>query len=101
MEIDVRTALTMHFRGNFFPPLPMAYVDWAVELLPKMQDAEHEARFGNLGPYDEMVPVPESVRTSGYAPKAAEVRDGWMFVRLGDMVEAMKLHDMIVDDDEG
>ena len=98
--IDVRTALTVHFRGNFWPPLPLEYVDWAEELLPKMQDAEYEARFGNTERYDEMVPVPEAVRTLGYVPRAAEVRDCWMFVRLGDMVEAMKLHDMIADDDE-
>jgi hypothetical protein len=98
--IDVRTALTVHFRGNFFPPLPLEYVDWAAELLPKMQDAEYEARFGNAEPYDEMVTVPEPVQATRVIPKSAEVRDDGMFVRLGDMVEAMKLHDMVADDED-
>ncbi len=90
---NTRTDLTAYLRGNFWPPLPHAYVDWVASLLDDMQDAVTDADSGDLGRIHAMIRVPAAVIATGVMPRAAiDTGDGLM-IRLGDLISALRLYD--------
>jgi hypothetical protein len=93
-------ALTAYLRGNFFPPLPHAYVEWVESLLPDMQAAVFDAEYNDLRAIDAMVPIPAAVLASGYMPKMARDGEGGPEIRLGDLISALRLYDHFTSDED-
>lgn len=99
-ESDTRTELTTYLRSNFFPPLPLEYVDWVLELLPAMQDAVRDCDEGDLAAIDKMIPVPAAVLATGIHPKAMREGDDGPEIRMGDLISALRLYDHFTSDEE-
>lgn len=100
---DTHAALTAYLRGNFWPSLPHAYVDWVVSILDDMQEAVHAADYGDLRPIDTMIPVHPAVIATGVMPRAARDDGGSPEIRLGDLISALRLYDHFTaptDDDD-
>jgi hypothetical protein len=86
-----RAAMAAHLKGNFSPPLPDAYVDWALELWPQMQ----AAALGSGEDWRALVEVPAAVLATVPHPRKMVRRDGRLVIELGDLMNALRLSDAL------
>lgn len=79
MEITLEQAISYHLSGNFYPPLPQAYVKPALEAL----------EFFKYGEYEGIVYLPADLNP--LPRKAIQTEDGEVYVSASDLVDALRL----------
>lgn len=85
-------AMAAHLKGDFSPPLPDAYVDWALQVWPQMQ----AAALGSGKEWRALVEVPAAVlATDPHPRKMVRSGDGRLVIDLGDLMNALRLADAL------
>ena len=78
--LDLKQALSYHLQGNFYPPLPQAYVEPALEAIKWVREGE----------FGVVIYLPSDLNPM---PRAAKKHEDQWYVFSADLFDALRLGD--------